>query len=275
MPLSSLKARVVLATTVLLFAFVPAFASDRATRLMFEAVRNGDQKALRTAISEGADVNARDGTALAIAAVLGNTDVVRTLINAGADVNASVEDGFTALHCCVFASDPSIKVLLKELVGIETYGNATDLYSSASTAGDIVKMLIKAGADVNAQSDAGLTALMFAATYGNINIVKELINAGANVNMQDIQGATALTYGVLNKSTVDALIKAGADVNIRNNYGGTALMFAASGGNADSVKAIIDAGADVNVQNFIGLTALSLAKDPDIIRMLKTAGARQ
>ena len=54
----------------------------------------------------------------------------------------------------------------------------------------VVAALIAPGANVNAVSNNGLTALMDAARYGHLEIVAALIAAGANVNAADATGAT-------------------------------------------------------------------------------------
>ena len=60
---------------------------------------------------------------------------------------------------------------------------------------EIIKILIGAGADVNARDKKNRTALMFAASNNyNIEIVKTLIMSGADVNAKDKDGKTALTY---------------------------------------------------------------------------------
>ena len=45
-----------------------------------------------------------------------------------------------------------------------------------------LKERLKNGADVNAPSDSGLTPLMTASRYGLLDMVKLLIDAGADVN---------------------------------------------------------------------------------------------
>ena len=55
-----------------------------------------------------------------------------------------------------------------------------------------VKRLLAAGAEVNAESKDGDTALIIASENGNIEMVKALIDKGANFNPQTIEGFTAL-----------------------------------------------------------------------------------
>ena len=57
---------------------------------------------------------------------------------------------------------------------------------------EIVRLLIAHGADVNAQSREGKSALMFACDEDNLEVVKILLEAGANVNFKNSDGETAL-----------------------------------------------------------------------------------
>lgn len=57
---------------------------------------------------------------------------------------------------------------------------------------DAVKALVEAGADVNAKSDEGDTALHLAAFDGKLDLVRALAAAGANLDAKDAAGLTAL-----------------------------------------------------------------------------------
>ena len=50
------------------------------------------------------------------------------------------------------------------------------------------------GADVNAATDDGYTALIYAAYSGHAKIVKELIERGADIDATNNYGSTALIY---------------------------------------------------------------------------------
>lgn len=55
----------------------------------------------------------------------------------------------------------------------------------------------------------------------------------------------------------------------------SSLMEAASKGDADTVQALLAKGADVNAKDNNGATALMLAKNKEIVRILKEARAKE
>jgi ankyrin repeat protein len=90
----------------------------------------------------------------------------------------------------------------------------------------VVKTMLDKGFDINTTGGRyNMTPLILAAWRGNTSLVRLLIKRGANVNAQDIGGRTALMYAS-NKVMVKALLDAGADKTIRSNDGKTALDFA-------------------------------------------------
>jgi len=138
---------------------------------------------------------------------------------------------------------------------------------------DSVRALIAGGTDSEWHYR---TALMHAVRdrRPSLECVNALITAGADVNARSRLGDTALMYATTSTDCVKALIAAGADVNAKTGKGWTALLSAVSKGNTDCVKALIAAGADINAQDDEGGTAFTWAKDhPEIIAALKLSGA--
>jgi hypothetical protein len=60
-----------------------------------------------------------------------------------------------------------------------------------------VKRLLKAGADVNSQSESGETALMYASRQCSVETVHLLLGAHARLNVRDAMGRNALMYAVM------------------------------------------------------------------------------
>jgi cell wall assembly regulator SMI1/ankyrin repeat protein len=128
---------------------------------------------------------------------------------------------------------------------------------------EIVRLLMEAGADVNAvEPEYGSTALMAAAKCGSAEIVKRLIAAGADVNVKDNLSFTALMQAVTdrkkaNLEIVKALLAAGAEVNPSGGWW-TVLSRACKSGSPDMVRALLAAGADANAPAGCG-TPLTVA----------------
>lgn len=99
----------------------------------------------------------------------------------------------------------------------DEYGDSALIKAIHSEKKNIVKLLIENGADVNARSNTGGTALIAATGAYNedIEIVTLLINAGANVNVKMFGLGTVFTPLKYAKAknhfaTVQILISAGA-----------------------------------------------------------------
>ena len=149
----------------------------------------------------------------------------------------------------------------------------------------LVKMSIKAGADVNTKDElGGITALMDASRYDSPEIVRILLDAGADVNARNMFGDTALMWAIGSDSEIiRILLDAGADVNAKDDDrfsegdgGNTALMMASGKGDSEVVRMLLNADADVNAKNNSGNTALMSATrkgHTQIVRILRQAGA--
>ena len=107
----------------------------------------------------------------------------------------------------------------------------------------MLKMLIDCGIDLNAQDDAGHTALVYYAILGLSDLAEFLIDAGADVNIRDNNGETALMFTMNDPDLLKKLIDAGADLNIRNNNGRTALQKFERMGNYEFARLLRNAGA--------------------------------
>lgn len=95
---------------------------------------------------------------------------------------------------------------------------------------EMVKILLRQGADIKAKNTEGATILHWSAWRGDLELAKECINAGIYVNVTDVSGETPLHWAVDgdNIALVEFLIKNMADVNISRNDGKTSLDYAKS-----------------------------------------------
>lgn len=100
-------------------------------------------------------------------------------------------------------------------------------------------------------SKGDCTPLMEAANGGFIDIVKLLLQHGANVNAQSSSGNTALHFACCSgyDGVVQLLVQHNAELEHQNENGHTPLMEAASGGHVKVAKLLLDNGAGINTHS--------------------------
>ena len=135
----------------------------------------------------------------------------------------------------------------------------TPLYAAMkSRKFDVVKLLLKRGADPNAMTKLGSTPFLLASEICDLDIIEACVEARADLDFApsgpdadnlNITGQTALFMATL-KDRIDVvkfLIHKGAQVNVQNRYGVSPLLLCAESGNHELVQALVEAGADVNI----------------------------
>jgi len=280
----------------------PDTKNDNGEPVLIWAVKNNKLKIVQILLSKGADSNTKydNKSALFLAVENGNIDIIQTLISNGANVNDSIDmeifftnDNKKAIYkipllTYVLSNAESLepdqrKVIVKLLIDSGANVNAfsslngqekleTALYYATQRGYiEIVKELLKAGADVN----IGFS-LLTASREGHTEIVRILLESGANVNIQNLTGNTALSLAINSNSEeiVKLLLQAGADPNTKSN-GWPPLIEAALKGFINICQLLLDAGADINATNEGGWTALIIKSqsDIDIVRFLLERGA--
>ena len=133
----------------------------------------------------------------------------------------------------------------------------TKLMDAAQRGDDAAFRTALAAGDRLTDVDAsGWTPLMYAASsYGNSE-ESEILKAGANVNARSKRGETALMASAVTGMADQDLLESGADVNAANNVGMTALMLLAQRGDADEIAILLKAGADARRKDATGRTAM-------------------
>lgn len=124
----------------------------------------------------------------------------------------------------------------------------------------MVQALLEAGADVH-HTDVNRSTPLHHARRGDV--VRLLVTAGANVNAADSWGqrplhcAAKLPFDERNQQIMVALIEAGADVDARDKDGATPLLHACGFAVPPTVvRLLLEAGADPAVANEDGTTPL-------------------
>jgi hypothetical protein len=104
-------------------------------------------------------------------------EVLKTLLAAGADYRLTTDDGTTPL-------------MVAAGLGRSTFTPSLQRGRRSQTAEEAVKVLLDAGADVNAVNEADFTALHGAAFRGLNEVIEILVTRGANINARDFRGRT-------------------------------------------------------------------------------------
>lgn len=218
--------------------------------LLLYAFRGGQQPR-----SAQADGDGRASVDLESVLSSGDADAIRGAIAHGLDVNLPLAKpphrGLTPLHIVVTRS-------LTEAIA----------------------PLIRAGADPDARTADGTTALMMAAAQESLSSMSELLAGGASPDIRDSFGRSALMLaaGAGKARAVEALINAGADVRSIDGTGATVLWHAAGvPGNAEVIRRLLAAGAELDVADSRGVTPLmrsaELADTSQVILLLDLGAA--
>ena len=185
------------------------------------AVEKGDSKAVKTLISEGADVKTTDKNgkaAVVIATEKGYGEVLKLLLENGADPNGK------------YFKNPKANLFV------------LSIYNARF---DAALVLLKSGisADFNYKYQDGKTALMIAIESKSQELVRYLLLKKSDIDASDDFGNTALIYAVRNDlfSVAKRLLELGADPTLRQVDGKTALDIAKSENKSTFVRMLSEA----------------------------------
>jgi ankyrin repeat protein len=160
------------------------------------------------------------------------------------------------------------------MTDIEKFKNAIEKNNVSE-----VKMLVMAGANINATDVFGYTPLHWAAMKGSSESIEALIAAGANKDMPCLNYKFAPLHNAINENhnaAINSLINNGANLMAKDKDGNTPLHFASMMGNDSIVHKLISKGVNVNATDNQGVTPLFLANycgHSNIVNVLRNAGA--
>ena len=107
----------------------------------------------------------------------GALEIIRTLLAAGADQHLTTDDGTTPF-------------MVAAGLGRATYTPREPRGARSESAEAAVRILLEAGADINAANEADFTALHGAAYRGLNEVIEYLVAAGADIDARDFRGRT-------------------------------------------------------------------------------------
>jgi ankyrin repeat protein len=147
--------------------------------------------------------------------------------------------------------------------------NTRDLFSYDL---DKIRSAIENGADINAEHDKyGLPLNFYCKSDDNYKIVKYLLANNADT-LGDSYGITPLHVAAQYDCVrlISFLVENGlVDCDVQTDDGTTPLMLAVKYNNYDSAYLLLDYGADQTIKSNNGLTVYKLAKNQDIVDLLR------
>jgi cell wall assembly regulator SMI1 len=164
-------------------------ASEKEIRAMLAAAEAGDlqkvKQLLRAGINPDVSLDDNSDPALIVAANCGHEEIFLELVKAGADLHATY--GTRSVLCSLMGENitvPMIRALIDSGIRPGDQMGRALCYACAWSGLDVLRTLIRSGADVNAKSNEGASPLIWAVYYNRPAIVDELLKAGANPNVR-------------------------------------------------------------------------------------------
>ena len=168
------------------------------------------------------------------------------------------------------------------------FRNATPLHWAAAESGDpeVVRVLVEAGASLEAVSSDGRTPLHFAArSNGSLEVLRALLRYEPDVYARNPEGRTPLHLAALwndNPDVVEELASV-TDVNVRARVGETPLHSATRSrgfpavpsANPDVVAVLLRRGADLAAEADGGATPMLWAKDRRVVQLIQEEAERR
>ena len=176
---------------------------------LYLASEKGHAAVVKRLLAQGANPNTpnwRGDAPITVATMRSNTDVVRVLIRAKADLEAAPSDMPTPIEGLSRAGDTH-------------WIGKTALCTAAMRDADltIARLLIDAGAELEATDCCGDSPLQTAVYFGQFQMAQQLLAAGANLTQRNTKGETALHIACHrgNVRVLRLLLSHGADPSLR------------------------------------------------------------
>ena len=217
----------------------------------------------------------RGVTHLHVAASRGSPEVAAALIDAGADMEATDAAGRTPLHRAaggVQKGDGDLANLLAT-----TGQGAAEMHEHGKDG--VARLLVEAGANVDATRGDGMTPLHLAASRSRLALAEALLDAGADVDAS-AAGATPLHVAARrgHLACAELLLRRGAAVDPPRAPGlGSPLLVAIANDWEHVATLLVEHGADANARDENGETAAAIAErermNGVLVRLLEADGS--
>lgn len=230
-------------------------------RPLHVVARTGHVPVASALLAAGADIEALVGyngvdRPLDCAAEKGQVQMVRFLLSRGARLN--IRGNSRALLSAVRAGQLATTVLLLRK-GARLAKDA--LYWAVRT-GDVrlAQLLLKAGANVKGAGSDGKPIRAAARLHGGGEMIKMLVRHGADLHTKSDEDGATLLHMVYNEDSALFLIDCGLDVHATDRFGTTPLHHCASRGFVRACRLLLDKGADPRAKTRRGFTPRQMSE---------------
>ncbi len=266
-------------------------ANDLGATPLFEAALNRSAEMTRLLLEAGAGPNAAlmsGETPVMTAARTGDPSVLELLLEAGGDPDVRGTRGQTALMWAAAQQHPEAVRVLTE--------HGADVHARSESWTQVMAVPPHSNpANQKAVPHGGNTALLFAARVGDLASARILVEAGADLDAADAWGVTPTVLAAHSgfHELVEYLLEEGADPSL-DGAGFSALHLAVMRRDTELARTLLEHGADPNPrletwtptrrasrdwhfhQSLVGATPFWLAarfSEPEIMRLLADHGA--
>lgn len=222
--------------------------------VLFRAIQCNDKKFVRELLTQhNFDLRTPEGTDMLWRAILkGHPEIASMLVRAGVDPNAKRpedERKLSFLHCLLIDTDDS-------------------------RISQLAQLLMKYGADVNAQDARGNSILLYAVVQGS-GLIEDLLERGARVDVTNNNGMDILFVASCQSSAnklLPMLVQFGidGDFNMRNRRAIRAIEHLIYGAtDIDTIRILLDLDVPVDLPTINGFTLLHAAVSREKIDVVK------
>ena len=186
-------------------------------------------------------------------------EIIPDLVNKGANINSlfylpPAEESYSVLHTAAIKGDKGAVDIILSCPGVlvnlanEEKGTTALYLAAANNKVEIMKSLVKAGANINQLTNVGGSPICIATQHGNEAAVSYLLGLNEIQEISDnVYNPLHIAVNNKREDIVKLLLESGkVDVNFLINEGTSALQIAVHNGDLSMTKLLLDYGADIN-----------------------------
>lgn len=195
----------------------------------------------------------------------GNVDAVQALLNLGINPHSIIYLPNLIIYSTVTNHYKMLKVLARagfNIDQVDEYGKTALIHAIIQRSYKLARFLFEQNCNLDLVDNKGKNALLYAYTLNNWQMLTLLIEAGAKLNHQDKNGNSILMHACFkgDSELVNLLINKKVKLNLQNSQGDTALIIATELNHKLIVELLTKARANPNIENSQNFTAFDIAQ---------------